>query len=153
MGRIKTFAQNRKARKDFHVEETLETGIALLGSEVKSIREGRVSLRDSYAQFKGDELFLVGVHISPYSHGSSFNHEPLRERKLLARRRELARLKGKVAEKGYTLVPLSVYLNERGKIKVELGLARGKLQRDRRRELQERDVRRDLERAMKERTH
>jgi SsrA-binding protein len=152
MGRIKTFAQNRKARKDFHVEETLETGIALLGSEVKSIREGRVSLRDSYAQFKGDELFLVGVHISPYSHGSSFNHEPLRERKLLARRRELARLKGKVAEKGYTLVPLSVYLNERGKIKVELGLARGKLQRDRRRELQERDVRRDLERAMKERT-
>jgi len=150
MGRVRTFAQNRKARRDFHVEETMEAGIALLGSEVKSIREGRVSLRDSYAQFKGDELWLVGVHISPYSHGSSFNHEPLRERKLLAHRRELARLRGKVAEKGYTLVPMSIYLNERGKIKVELGLARGKLQRDRRRELQERDMRRDLERALKE---
>lgn len=151
MHKVRTFAQNRKARRDFQVEETMEAGIALLGSEVKSIREGRVSLRDSYAQFKGEELWLVGVHISPYSHGSSFNHEPLRERKLLAHRRELARLRGKVAEKGYTLIPLSLYLNERGKIKVELGLARGKLQRDRRRELQERDLRRDLERSLKER--
>lgn len=151
MGRVRTFAQNRKARRDFHIEETLEAGIALLGSEVKSVREGRVNLRDSYAQFKEDELWLVGVHISPYSHGSSFNHEPLRERKLLVHRRELMRLKGKVAERGFTLVPLSIYLSERGRIKVELGLARGKPQRDRRRELQERDVQRELERAMKER--
>lgn len=149
MGRVKTFAVNRKARHDFHIEETMEMGMALLGSEVKSIREGRINLRDSYARVRDGEVFLVNAHISPYSHSSHFNHDPLRERKLLARRQEIKRLIGKVAEKGYTLVPLSVYLTERGKIKVELGLARGKPQRDRRRELQERDMRRDVEREMK----
>ncbi len=153
MSKVKVFAVNRKARHDFHVEETLEMGMVLTGSEVKSIREARVNLRDSYAQFRGDELFLVGVHISPYSHGSHFNHDPLRERKLLAHKRELNRLRGKVAERGFTLVPLSIYLTDRGRIKVEVGLARGKLQRDRRRELQERDMRREAERALKERTH
>lgn len=153
MPKVKVFAVNRKARHDFHVEETLEMGMVLTGSEVKSIREARVNLRDSYAQFRGDELFLVGVHISPYSHGSHFNHDPLRERKLLAHKRELNRLRGKVAERGFTLVPLSIYLTDRGRIKVEVGLARGKLQRDRRRELQERDMRREAERALKERTH
>jgi SsrA-binding protein len=127
-------------------------GMALMGSEVKAIREGSVNLRDSYAQFKGDELFLVGVHISPYSHGSYFNHEPMRERKLLAHKRELQRLRGKVAERGFTLVPLRIYLTDRGKMKVEVGLGRGKLQRDRRHELQERDMRREAERAMKERS-
>lgn len=152
MSKVKVFAVNRKARHDFHIEETLEMGLALTGSEVKSIREARVNLRDSYAQFKGDELFLVGVHISPYTHGNYFNHDPLRERKLLAHKRELTRLKGKVAERGFTLVPLSLYLTDRGKIKVEIGLARGKLQRDRRHELQERDMRREAERALKERS-
>lgn len=151
MAKVKIFTVNRKARHDFHIEESLEMGMALTGSEVKSIRESRVNLRDSYAQFKGNELFLVGVHISPYTHGNYFNHDPLRERKLLAHKRELARLKGKVAERGFTLVPLSIYLTDRGKIKVEVGLARGKLQRDRRHELQERDMRREAERAMKER--
>ncbi len=151
MSKVKVFTVNRKARHDFHIEETLEMGMALTGSEVKSIRESHVNLRDSYAQFKGDELFLVGVHISPYTHGNYFNHDPLRERKLLAHKRELTRLKGKVAERGFTLVPLSIYLTDRGKIKVEVGLARGKLQRDRRHELQERDMRREAERAMKER--
>jgi len=139
MSKVKVFAVNRKARHDFHVEETLEMGMVLTGSEVKSIREARVNLRDSYAQFRGDELFLVGVH-------------PLRERKLLAHKRELNRLRGKVAERGFTLVPLSIYLTDRGRIKVEVGLARGKLQRDRRRELQERDMRRGG-RARPEGTH
>ncbi len=152
MSKVKVYTVNRKARHDFHIEETLEMGMELMGSEVKSIREGHINLRDSYAQFKGDELFLTGVHISPYSHSSHFNHEPLRERKLLAHKRELRRLRGKVAERGFTLVPLRVYLTDRGKIKVEIGLARGKLQRDRRHDLQERDMKREAERALKERS-
>ncbi len=149
-GRVRTLAENRKARHDFHIEEKLEAGISLLGSEVKSIREGKASLRDGFARVKGGEVFLENVHIAPYSHGGSFNHPPLRERKLLLRREEIRRLEGKVAEKGYTLVPLSLYLNDRGKIKVELGLARGKAKADRRREIMERESRRDLERALKE---
>jgi len=147
--RIRTFAENRKARRDYHIEERFEAGISLLGTEVKSVREGRVSLRDSFARFKDGELFLENTHIAPYSHGGAFNHPPLRERKLLMRRDELRRLQGKVAERGYTLVPLSLYLNERGKIKLELGLARGKARADRRREIMERDVQRDLERTLK----
>jgi SsrA-binding protein len=152
MTKVRVYSVNKKARHDFHIEETLEMGMALMGSEVKSIREGRVNLRDSYAQFKGDELYLVGVHISPYSHGSYFNHEPMRERKLLAHKRELRRLRGKVTERGFTLVPLRIYLTDRSKIKVEIGLARGKLQRDRRQDMQERDMRREAERALKERS-
>ncbi len=151
MKRIKTFAVNRKARHDFHIEDTLEMGMELKGSEVKSIREGRINLRDSYARIRDGQIYLEGVHISPYSHSGFFSHEPLRARKLLAHRQEINRLAGKVAEKGYTLVPLSVYLNERGKIKVEIGLARGKPHRDRRRELAERDMRRELERSIKAR--
>lgn len=147
--RIRTFAENRKARRDYHIEERFEAGISLLGTEVKSIREGKASLRDSFARFKDGELFLENAHIAPYSHGGAFNHPPLRERKLLMRRGELHRLQGKVAERGYTLIPLSLYLNERGKIKVEVGLARGKAKADRRREIMERDAQRDLERTLK----
>ncbi len=151
MSRVKTFAVNRKARHDFQIEDTLEMGMELKGSEVKSIREGRINLRDSYARIRDGQVYLEGVHISPYSHSGSFNHEPLRARRLLAHRQEINRLAGKVAEKGYTLVPLSVYLNDRGKIKVEIGLARGKTHRDRRRELAERDMRREVERSIKAR--
>jgi SsrA-binding protein len=149
MGKIKTLAENRKARHDYHIEEKFEAGLALLGSEVKSIREGRANLRDSFARLRGGELYLENMHIAPYSHGGAFNHEPLRERKVLMHKQEIQRLTGKIAEKGYTLVPLSLYLNERGKIKIELGLARGKAKADRRRDIMEREARRDMERMMK----
>jgi SsrA-binding protein len=149
MGRVKRFAENRKARHDYHIEERYEVGISLLGSEVKSIRQGGASLRDSFATVRGGELFLDNMHISPYSHGGAFNHEPLRERKLLMHKQEIRRLQGKVAEKGYTLVPLSLYLNERGKIKIELGLAKGKTKIDRRRDIIDREARREMERTMK----
>lgn len=147
--RVKTLAENRKARHDYLIEERLEAGISLLGSEVKSIREGKASLRDSFARVKEGEVFLENMHIAPYSHGGAFNHPPRRERKLLLHKDEIRRLQGKLAEKGYTLVPLSLYLSERGKIKVELGLARGKAKVDRRREIMERESKRDLERALK----
>lgn len=149
MAKIKTLAENRKARYDYHIEEKHEAGISLMGTEVKSIREGKVSLRDSFARFNRGELFLENMHVAPYSHGSHFNHPPLRQRKLLLHKQELRRLEGKVSERGYTLVPLSIYLNERGKVKVELGLARGKLKEDRRRDIMEREARRDLERMLK----
>ncbi|WP_287153769.1 SsrA-binding protein SmpB [Candidatus Solincola tengchongensis] len=148
--RVKTLAENRKARHDFLIEERMEAGISLLGSEVKSIREGKASLRDSFARVRDGEVYLENMHVAPYSHGGAFNHPPRRERKLLLHKGEIRRLQGKVAEKGYTLVPLSLYLNEKGKIKVELGLARGKAKADRRREIMERESRRDLERALKE---
>lgn len=149
MAQVRTLAENRKARYDYHIEEKYEAGLALLGSEVKSIREGRANLRDSFARIKGGELFLENVHIAPYSHGGVFNHEPLRERKILMHREEIRRLEGKVNEKGYTIIPLRLYLSDRGKIKVELGLARGKARADRRRDIMEREARRDMERMMK----
>jgi SsrA-binding protein len=149
MVRIRTLAENRKARHDYHIEDKFEAGISLLGTEVKSIREGKASLRDSFARFQGGELFAENIHIAPYSHGSHFNHPPLRARKLLLHRQELRRLEGKVSERGYTLIPLSLYLSEKGKIKVELGLARGKLKADRRRDIMEREARRDMQRMMK----
>ena len=149
MGKIKTLAENRKARHDYHIEERFEAGLALQGSEVKSIREGRANLRDSFARLRGGELFLENMHIGLYSHGGAFNHEPLRERKVLMHKQEIQRLTGKIAEKGYTLVPLSLYLNERGKIKVELGLARGKAKADRRRDIMDREAQRDMERMIK----
>jgi SsrA-binding protein len=149
MGRIKTLAENRKARHDYHIEERFEAGLSLLGSEVKSIREGRANLRDSFARMQGGQLYVENMHIAPYSHGGAFNHEPLRARKVLMHKQEIQRLQGKVAEKGYTLVPLSLYLNEKGKIKVELGLARGKAKADRRRDIMDREARRDMERMIK----
>ena len=149
MAWVKNLAENRKARYDYHIEEKHEAGLALLGSEVKAIREGRADLRDSFARLKGGELFLENAHIAPYSHGGAFNHEPLRERKILMHREEIRRLAGKVNERGYTIIPLRLYLNERGRIKVELGLARGKAKADRRRDIMERETKRDMERALK----
>ena len=145
---IKTVATNKKARHDFFIEETYETGIALSGTEVKSVRAGKVNLRDSYAQVKDGELFLHNVHISPYEQGNIFNKDPLRSRKLVMHKAEIQKLMGLTTLKGYALVPLSFYLKN-GKVKVQLGLARGKKLYDKRQDLKERAVRRETEQTAK----
>ena len=123
--------QNRKAYHDYHIEEKTEAGIALLGTEVKSLREGKGNLKDSYVLAKDSELFLINCHISPYSHGNITNHEPLRTRKLLLHKKEIERLRGQVAQKGYSLIPLKIYF--KGSFaKVEIGLAKGKRQYEKR---------------------
>ena len=147
---MKLIATNRKARRDYTILETMEAGIVLVGTEVKSLREARANLQDSYATVDGEELWLHDAHISPYSMGNRFNHEPKRVRKLLMHAREIRRLIGKVQEKGLTLVPLRMYFNDNGKVKVELGLGRGKKSYDKRREIAERDAKRELRRAMRD---
>ena len=119
-------ATNRKARHDYHIEERFEAGLALTGTEVKSIRSGRVQLRDAFARVDRGEVWLYNMHVAPYEFGNRWNHEPTRTRKLLLHRKEIRRLSGLLQQQGLTLVPLSLYINERGKVKVELGLARGK---------------------------
>lgn len=146
---MKIVVQNKKARHDYAILETLEAGIALQGTEVKSLREGRANLRDSYAIIQNGEVTLRGLHISPYSHTSNRALDPLRDRKLLINRAEIRKLVGKVNEKGMTLVALKVYFNERGIAKVELGLGKGKRSHDKRDALAERDARREMDRAMK----
>jgi len=148
---LRTLCTNRQARHDYHLEETYEAGIALLGSEVKSIREGRANLRDSYAAFREGELFLYNCHVSPYAQASRFNPDPRRPRKLLLRREEIQRLVGKVEEKGLTLVPLSLYLKGR-RVKVGLALARGKKQFDRREDVKRREAEREIARAVRSAT-
>lgn len=133
--------RNRKALHDYHILDRWEAGIALLGSEVKSLREGKAQLRDAYGKIQDGEVFLVGVHISPYDPASRDNHDTRRDRKLLMRRQEIRRLIGKVVEKGFTLVPLSIYFKN-GKAKVELALATGKRQYDKRASIKEKDIRR-----------
>ncbi len=144
----KLICQNKKARFHYTIEDTLEAGICLLGSEVKSLREGRANLGDSYGTIKNGEVFLVDAHISPYSHGNRFNPDPLRTRKLLLHKREIRRLIGKVQEKGYTLIPLRLYFSN-GKAKVELGLAKGKKLFDKREALKRKTMERDMERGRK----
>ncbi|MBC7219877.1 SsrA-binding protein SmpB [Candidatus Bipolaricaulota bacterium] len=142
-------ARNRRARRDYAVEETFEAGIALLGSEVKSLRAHRASLDEAYARVKDGEVWLVGAHIAPYGPSGGRGHDPERPRKLLLHKREIARLIGQVGRAGYTLVPMSLYFNDRGYAKVELGLARGQTKVDKRRKIiQEEDERRARE-AMK----
>jgi SsrA-binding protein len=138
---------NRRAFHEYHIDERLEAGLALVGSEVKSLRDGRVNLKDAYARFVGDELYLVGVHISPYGPASQFGHEPERHRKLLLHRRELDKLGGKLKERGLTMVPLRLYW-VKGRAKVELGLGRGKKLYDKREAIRERMEKRDVDRAM-----
>ena len=138
---------NRRAFHEFHIDERLEAGLALVGSEVKSLRDGRVNLKDAYARFVGDELYLIGVHISPYGPASQFGHEPERHRKLLLHRRELDKLGGKLKERGLTMVPLRLYW-VKGRAKVELGLGRGKKLYDKREAIRERMEKRDVDRAM-----
>ncbi len=145
----KTLSSNRKARHEYHIEETYEVGIVLTGTEVKSARNARVNLKDSYAKVEGNELFLYNMHISPYEPGNRFNHDPVRVRKLLMHRVEISRLAGKTREKGYALIPTRVYLRD-GLIKIELGLARGKKMYDKRRDIAERDSKRELEREFKD---
>lgn len=145
----KLIATNRKARHDYIILETLEAGIALQGTEVKSLRAGRANLKDSYATIKDGEVWLFHVHISPYDHGSVFNHDPLRPRKLLLHRQEIRRLTTKLQERGLTLVPLRMYF-KKGRAKVELALARGKRQYDRREDITRRDTEREAQRELKE---
>jgi SsrA-binding protein len=145
---MKIISQNRKAYHDYHIEDTLEAGIALLGTEVKSLREGRANLKDSYVLVKGGEAYLLNCHISPYSHGNIMNHEPLRTRKLLMHRKEIDRLRGKVESKGYTLIPLKLYFKN-SYAKVEIGLARGKKLFEKRDTIKEREAKREIERATK----
>ena len=141
---------NRRAFHDFHIDERYEAGIMLVGSEVKSLRDGRANLSDAYARFVRDELYLIGAHVSPYGPSSQFGHEPKRDRKLLLNRRELDKLQTKVNERGYTLVPLRLYWKH-GRAKAEIGLARGKKLYDKRATIRERDEKREMERARRAR--
>jgi len=143
----KVYASNRKAFHDYHILEQVEAGLALHGTEVKSVRAGRVNLRDAYARLQGGEMWLMNAHVSPYEQGNRWNHEPLRARKLLMHRNEILRLSSEAQRAGGTLVPLSVY-DKRGKIKVQLGVAKGKRQYDKRETLAKRDAQRDVDRAL-----
>jgi len=144
-------AQNRKARHDYFILETFECGVVLTGTEIKSVRDGKLNLKDGYAVINKGELWLCGVHISPYEKGSYYNHEPERDRMLLASKREILRLQSKVREKGLTLVPLSVYIKENKWAKIEIALAKGKTLYDKRDDIAERDVKREMERTVRRR--
>ena len=143
-----TVALNRRARHEFSIEETFEAGLVLTGTEIKSIRAGKVQLANSYARIERDEAWLIGAHIAPFEQANRYNHEPKRTRKLLLRRSEIDELLGKTKSKGLTIVPLRLYLNAKGRAKLELGLARGKQLHDRRRDIADRDARRDIAREM-----
>ncbi|UCF05266.1 MAG: SsrA-binding protein SmpB [bacterium] len=147
---MKAICTNRKARHDYFILETMEAGIVLRGTEVKALREGRGNLRDSYASIEHEEIFLYNSHISHYSKGNRFNHEPTRTRKLLMHAREIKRLTGKLQEKGLTLIPLRLYFNDAGKVKVELGLARGKKSYDKRHAIAKKDAEREMRREIKD---
>jgi SsrA-binding protein len=144
----KLICQNKKAFHNYFIEETYQAGISLLGTEVKSLREGRANLGDSYGTIKKGEIFLVDAHISPYSFANRFNHDPLRTRKLLLHKREIRRLIGKVKEKGFTLIPLRLYFSS-GRVKVEMGLAKGKKLFDKRETLKRKTMEREMERGRK----
>lgn len=146
---IKIVCQNKQARRNFFIDDTYEAGMVLVGTEVKALREGRANLTDSYAAVKDDEVYIHDMHISPYSHGNRYNHEPRRRRKLLLHRREIRRIYGKTREKGFTLIPLKVYFKN-GKAKVEIGIGKGKKLYDKREDLKLRDDKRDMERALRE---
>jgi len=145
---FKVLATNRRARFEYHILETYEAGLVLSGTEIKSVRAGKVSLAEGYARIAGNEVWLEGVHIAPYEHGGRYNLEPTRRRKLLLHRDEISRLTGKVQEKGLTLVPLRLYI-KRHRVKVELALVRGKKLYDKREAMAEHAARRDIERALK----
>ncbi len=148
--KIKIVCENRKAWHDYFIQETYEAGIALVGTEVKSLREGKANLKDSFALIKNGEAILENVHISPYEHGNIFNHDPLRVRKLLLHKAEITRLSSKTKEKGLTLVPLKIYFTK-GKAKVEIALASGKKNYDKRQVIAEKTAKREIDRALKER--
>jgi SsrA-binding protein len=145
---IKVLGVNRKARFNYSIEESFECGLSLVGTEVKSIKEGRISFADSYALVQNDELWLIDFHVTPYAYGNRVNHDPLRKRKLLVHRKEIKRLKRVTDEKGLTLVPLKFYL-KRGYVKCELGIAKGKKLFDKRDDIRKRDQKRELEREFR----
>ncbi len=145
---LKTLAQNRKARHEYFIEQAFETGIELFGTEVKSIRQGTVNLRDSYASVEKGEVFICNMHVNPYEKGNIFNKDPLRKRKLLMHRYEIDKLIGYTQQKGYTLIPLSIYLKG-SRVKIELAVAKGKQLHDKRHDLAERDAKRDIEREFR----
>lgn len=147
---IKIATENRKARHDYHIHEAFETGMVLTGTEVKSLRAGKANLKDSYASIKEGEVYLYNMHISPYEEGNQFNHEPLRPRKLLMHKSEIVKLFSQTREKGFTLVPLKIYFKH-GMAKLELGLASGKKNYDKRQDLAQRDAKREVDRALKDR--
>ncbi len=145
----KLIANNKKARHDYFIEDTIEAGIVLVGTEVKSFRAGKVSIKESYAEIKGEEVFVKGMHVSPYEFGNRNNVDPLRDRKLLLHKREIRKLIGLIAQKGYTIVPLRVYINTQGKMKVEVGIAKGKRQYDKRQTIAKKEADRRIAREMK----
>lgn len=146
----KLVAQNKKAFHDYHIEERYETGVVLTGTEIKSVRAGKVNMRDSFAAIRRGEVYLHNMHISPYEQGNRYNHEPLRTRKLLLNRQEINKLIGMIKEKGYTLVPIKIYLKN-GLAKVEIALAKGKKEYDKRETIKQRDAKREMAKAIKER--
>ena len=150
MANLKTLAGNKKAYHEYFVEESLEAGIELKGTEVKSLRQGAANLKDAWCEVENGEMFVRGMHISPYEQGNIFNRDPLRPRKLLLHKREIMRLFGLVKQQGYTLIPLSVYLKD-SRVKVQVGLCRGKKLYDKREDAARRDMKREAERAIKER--
>ncbi len=153
MRQKKIIANNKKARHDYFIEEVYEAGMALTGTEIKSIRQGRLNLKESYAKVEGNEVFVYGMHISPYEQGNRFNVDPLRPRKLLLHRQEIRKLIGYTTQKGLTLVPLTVYINEKGLAKMELAVARGKKLFDKREDIQKRDQERKIKQEIKSRNY
>ena len=148
MANMKTIAQNKKARHDYFVEETYEAGIELCGTEVKSLRAGRVNLKDSWCSIVDGEIFVNGMHISPYEQGNIFNRDPMRVRKLLMHKKEILKLYGTVKQTGYSLIPVSLYFKD-SKVKLQVGLCKGKKLYDKRADMAERSAKRDIERALK----
>lgn len=147
----KLIANNKKAYHEYFIEDKLEAGIVLTGTEVKSVRQGKVNIKESYAQVKDGEAFVNGMHISPYEMGNRFNQDPLRTRKLLLHKREINRLVGYIQQKGLTLVPLKVYINPKGLVKVQIGVARGKKLHDKRQTMAKKDSERRIQQALKQR--
>ncbi|MCX7914155.1 MAG: SsrA-binding protein SmpB [Thermodesulfovibrionales bacterium] len=145
---IKLISQNKKAYHDYSIEDSLEAGMVLLGTEVKSLREGKVNLKDSYVIIKDNEAFLLNCHISPYSHGNVTNHDPLRTRKLLLHKKQIMRLKGLLVQKGYSLIPLKIYFKD-SYAKIEIGIAKGKKLYEKREKIKQRDVQREIEKAIR----
>lgn len=146
---MKIIAKNRKAYHDFFIEDTFEAGIALMGTEIKSVRNGNVNLKDSFVRIKGNEAYLENMHISPYEQGNRFNHEPLRNRKLLLHKKELLKITNILKAGGLTIVPTKLYFNKGSKVKVEIGIAKGKKLYDKRQDLKAKDAKRDMERSLK----
>ena len=151
MGQRKLLANNKKARHDYFIEEVYEAGLVLTGTEIKSLRQGRVNLKESYAKIEKGEVFIYNMHISPYEQGNRYNVDPLRDRKLLLHKQVIRKLIGYTTQKGLTLVPLQIYINEKGLVKMEIAVARGKKLYDKREDIAKRDAGRRMERMMKDR--